>query len=77
MGGTDVKIAFISVFLQAMGQSGVPASLVAVVGSSKGLATTGQAVSALRRLATNEDNAVGMIRVRRMSFRASPRWSMW
>lgn len=48
-----------------MGQKGVPKPLVLVVGSgsSGDLNTTGQAVSALRRLASNADNAVGMVRV--------------
>lgn len=48
-----------------MGQRGVPKPLVLVVASGSGgdLNTTGQAVSALRRLASNGDNAVGMVRV--------------
>ena len=48
-----------------MGQKGVPTPLVAVVASGEDSNTIGQAVSALRRLATNADNAVGMVRVRR------------
>lgn len=48
-----------------MGQRGVPKPLVLVVASGTDLNTTGQAVSALRRLASNGDNAVGMVRVSR------------
>lgn len=50
---------------QVMGQKGVPKPLVLVVGSgsSGDLNTTGQAVSALRRLASNADNAVELVRV--------------
>lgn len=47
-----------------MGEKGVPTPLVAVVASGGDLNTTGQAVSALRRLASNADNAIGMVRVR-------------
>lgn len=47
-----------------MGQKGVPTPLVAVVEAGEDLNTIGQAVSALRRLASNADNAVGMVRVR-------------
>jgi len=46
-----------------MGQKGVPTPLVLVVDTGSDLNTTGQAVSALRRLASNGDNAVGMVRV--------------
>lgn len=48
-----------------MGQRGVPNPLVLVVAAGRDLNTTGQAVSALRRLASNGDNAVGMVRVSR------------
>lgn len=46
-----------------MGRRGVPKPLIVVVNSSDDTNTTGQAVSALRRLASNADNAVGMVRV--------------
>ncbi len=48
---------------QVMGQKGVPKPLVLVVDTGADLNTTGQAVSALRRLASNGDNAVGMVQV--------------
>ena len=47
-----------------MGQRGLPTPLVTVVASGEDPNTIGQAVSALRRLASNADNAVGMVRVR-------------
>lgn len=46
-----------------MGRKGVAKPLIVVVNSSDDTNTTGQAVSALRRLASNADNAVGMVRV--------------
>lgn len=48
-----------------MGRKGVPKPLVAVVASSDDINITGQAVSALRRLASNAENAIGMVRVSR------------
>lgn len=48
-----------------MGRKKVPTPLVAVVALDGDLNTTGQAVSALRRLACNGDNAVGMVRVKK------------
>lgn len=61
-----------------MGQRGVPKPLVLVVASGAGgdLNTTGQAVSALRRLASNGDNAVVMVRVSYM-LEEKPKYFSW
>ena len=52
-----------------MGQKSVLVPLVAIVATTSGedRNTMGQAVSVLRRLATNADNAIDMVRVRRES----------